>query len=64
MACDAAENYMFLEFTTGVRGWIVVWESSQELQVSNRCKIEQPDTLQHNGIKNSEMEMCMQKYFC
>ena len=27
-----------------------------------RCKVEQPDALQHNGMTNSEMEMCIWKY--
>ena len=29
------------------------------LNIPSRCKIEQPDTQQCYGIKNSEMEMCM-----
>ena len=27
-----------------------------------RCKIEQPDTPQHNGVTNYQTEMCMWKY--
>ena len=40
--------------------WIVIWESSQELYALNpyRCKVEQPDALQHNGMTNSEREIC------
>ena len=48
-----------------VSGWIVIYGSRQELYVFTafpyRCKIEQPDTLQHNGMTNYEMEMCMWK---
>ena len=58
------ELYVPYRFTAGVSGWIVIWGSSHELCfycVPYRCKIEQPDTLQHNGIANSEMEMCMWK---
>ena len=29
------------------------------LMYSLQVEIEQPDTLQHNGMTNSEMEMCM-----
>ena len=32
------------------------------LHIPYRCKIEQLVTLQHNGMTNSEMEMCMWKY--
>ena len=43
----------------------VIWESVQELYIFtvflNRYKIEQPDTLQHNGMTNSEIEMDMWK---
>ena len=40
--------------------------SSNELYICFYCihyrwKIDQPDILQYNGMKNSEMEMCMWK---
>ena len=31
------------------------------LYVPYRYKVEQPDALQHNGMTNSEVEMCMWK---
>ena len=47
--------------------WIdLMWEISQELYVLDilyRSKIEPPDTVQRNGIINSEAEICMWKYF-
>ena len=49
-------------FTTGVSDWIVTWGSSHEfkfLHIPYRSKIEQSATRQRNGIKNSEMEICM-----
>ena len=30
----------------------------------NWCKVEQLDALKHNGMTNSEMEMCMWKHGC
>ena len=37
--------------------------SSQELYVLIcSCKVEQPDAMQHNGLADSETEMCMWKY--
>ena len=54
--CDAVENYMFLKrFTTGVSGWIVTWGSSHELYAFT---VEQPDTIQHNGMINSVEISC------
>ena len=32
------------------------------LYIPYRCKIEQPDALQHNGMTNSDTEMC--KWYC
>ena len=57
--CNTVENYMFLR---DVSVWIVIWGSSHELYVCtvflNKCMVEQPDTIQHNGITNSKMEIC------
>ena len=41
----------------------MVWGSSQELYafIPYRCKVEQPDDLQHNRMTNSETEMCKWK---
>ena len=56
---------MFLRDLQLIRGWIVICEISHELYIfyciPNRCKIEKPDTLQHNGMKYSEMKMRMWK---
>ena len=58
--------YVPQRFTTGISGWIG-GEVGHELYVvvfyciPYRCRIGQPDTLQHNGMTNSEMEMCMWK---
>ena len=30
----------------------------------NRSKVEQPDAMQHNGMANSEMDMCKWKNGC
>ena len=63
MGYDAAKDYIFL-ITTGGSGWIVIWESSQELlslYIFLTCKNEQPATRQRNEIKNSETKMCMWK---
>ena len=42
----------------------MIWGSSQELYayiyIPYRCKVEQPDALQHNGMI-TEMEICMWK---
>ena len=52
--------------TTGVSGWIIIWGSSHELYVFiivflTDARLKHPDTIQHNGMTNSEMEMCMWK---
>ena len=44
-------------------GWITIWESGQELYSLKRCKVEQYDALQHNGMTNTEMEICNWKGF-
>ena len=45
----------------------MTWGCSQELYVfiiPYKSKVEQPGALQHNGMTNSETEMCMWKYDC
>ena len=59
--CDAVlKLYVLYRFRTGTSGCIVVWGSSQNLCISYSTKVELPDDgLQHNGMTNSETEMCM-----
>ena len=64
VGCDAAKNYMSLE----IHNWCKWLDCDMEgaknckfLHSSYRCKIEQLDTRQHYGIKNSETEMCICK---
>ena len=63
MGCDATGVICSKRFITVITGWIVMWGSCQEvlvfLHIPYRCKIEQTATRQCNGIKNSEMDMCM-----
>ena len=52
-SCDAAKK---------VSGWIVYAEVAKKfmfLLYSLQVQDEQPDTLQHNGMTNYEMEICM-----
>ena len=39
-----------------------VVKNGKFLHIPYRCKIEQPDTRQSNGITNSETEMCIRCY--
>ena len=54
-----SENYLFLIDSQLLHGWILVWGSSQELYVfsySLQLRGRQPDALQHNWMRNFEME--------
>ena len=58
--CDAVEYYMFLtvsqlEHMVGLSYGEVVYN----LHIPRRCKVGRTDSLQHNGIINSETDMCM-----
>ena len=59
---DAAKIYMFLE----IHNWCKWFDCNMGkklriVHIPYRCNIEQPDTRQHNGMTNSETEMCMWK---
>ena len=53
---------MFLEISTGVSGWIVIWENRHELYVFTALVTGARLKLMHyniHGMTNFEMEMCM-----
>ena len=64
MGCDAAENYMLLEIHNWCK-WLDCNMGEPRIVIflpfHYRCMIEQPDSTQHSGSKNSEMEMFMWK---
>ena len=62
MGCDAAENYMFFEIQlveVVELKYGQVDKNFKFVHIHYRCKIGLPNTRQHNGIKNSETEMCL-----
>ena len=60
--CDDVENYVPYRIMNDACGWIVIWRSSQELYVFTYslqvARLNNPDAIQHNGMTNSETEMC------